>query len=335
MSARKFVVAALVALGSASAYAQGIDPQCPSGAALSNDRRLQDACQKSIDLFAFMAPQLGTPLAGGNATLGQASTLQGLGHFSIGLRANVMKGVLPKVDQVDFSTDGAVQSEYPTKDQIIALPAVDAAVGIYKGFPLGITRIGGVDALVSANYLPNYKSSGGELDIETTGSALKYGYGARIGILQESIIVPGLSVTWLKRDLPTVNITGNVGSANDTIVLNDLQLKSTAWRVVASKSFLIFGLAGGFGKDKYESSANLLAVVNEGGLLTARKTISFDQNLSRTNIFGDLSLNLLALKLVGEVGRASGGSVPTYNTFKSHRADDSYTYGSLGFRFGF
>ena len=76
-------------------------------------------------------------------------------------------------------------------------------------------------------------------------------------------------------------------------------------------------------------------MVNEGGVLTARKTISFDQNLSRSNVFADLSLNLLALKLVGEVGRASGGSVPTYNTFKGHKADDSYTYGSVGFRFGF
>lgn len=334
MSARKFLVAALVTLGSAPAFAQ-VSPQCPSGGALSNDQRVQDGCQKAIDLFAFMAPQLGTSLAGGNATLGQASTLGGLGHFSLGLRANVLKGALPKVDQVQPSTSGAVKSDYPTKDQILGLPTVDAAVGLYGGFPLAITRIGGVDALISATYLPDYKSSGGEIDVRTKGGALKYGFGARVGILQESVLVPGVSVTWLKRDLPTVNITGNVGTTSDTIAVNNLQLKSTAWRVVASKSFLIFGLAAGYGKDKYESSADLYAAVSGGGPVTGRKTIAFNQNLSRNNMFADLSINLLALKIVGEVGRVSGGSVPTYNTFGTHKADDPYTYGSVGLRFGF
>ena len=332
MHARTFVIAALIAGCSAPALAQGVSAQCPAGGSLSSDQRIQDACQKSIDLFAFMAPQLGTSLAGGNATLGQASTLAGLGHFSIGLRANVLKGALPQVNQIDVSTTGAVKSDFSTKDQILGLPTVDAAVGVYKGFPLGITHIGGVDALVSATYLPNYETN--DIKIETGGSALKFGYGARVGILQESLLVPGLSVTWLKRDLPSVDITGNIGGANDTIAVNDLQLKSTAWRVVASKSFLIFGLAGGYGKDKYESSADLLAVVDDG-LLSTRKTIAFDQDLSRSNIFLDLSINVLMLKLVGEIGRVSGGSVPTYNTFGSHKADDAYTYGSVGFRVGF
>lgn len=332
MHARPFVIAALVACCSTPAFAQGVSSQCPAGASLSTDRSVQDACQKSIDLFAFMAPQLGTALAGGNATLGQASTLNGLGHFSLGLRANVLKGALPQVDQVDVSTTGEVKSDFPTKNQILGLPTVDAAVGLYKGFPLGITRIGGVDALVSATYLPNYESD--DIKIETDGSALKFGYGARVGLLQETLLVPGLAVTYLRRDLPSVNITGNIGGANDTIAVNDLQLKSTAWRVVASKSFLIFGLAAGYGRDKYESSADLLAVVDDG-LLIRRKTIAFDQDLSRSNMFADLSVNLFVLKLVGEIGRVSGGSVPTYNTFGSHKADDAYTYGSVGLRVGF
>ena len=54
--------------------AQGISPQCPPGTATpsgpDNTRIAQDACQKAIDLFQYMAPQLGGLLAGGNATQG-------------------------------------------------------------------------------------------------------------------------------------------------------------------------------------------------------------------------------------------------------------------------
>jgi len=35
------------------------------------------------------------------------------------------------------------------------------------------------------------------------------------------------------------------------------------------------------------------------------------------------------------IGQVSGGTVNTYNTFQSGRADKSQTYGSVGFRLGF
>ena len=52
---------------------------------------LQDACQKGVDIFNLLAPQLGASLAGGNAVLGQSGALGGLGHFTIGVRGNVLQ----------------------------------------------------------------------------------------------------------------------------------------------------------------------------------------------------------------------------------------------------
>src|SRR3954471_15647942 len=75
---------------SGTARAQGIDSRCP-GLALP-DRAAQDACQKAVDIFAFMTPQLGIGLVGGNATLGATSALGGIGHFSIGVRGNATRG---------------------------------------------------------------------------------------------------------------------------------------------------------------------------------------------------------------------------------------------------
>src|SRR5450759_4662060 len=105
MKAHLFISLAAAALAATSASAQGVDTQhCPPGnvgAPIPDATRAsQDACQMAIDLFKYMAPQLGTSITGGNATLGQGSSLGGLGHFSVGLRVNAVQGSLPQIQNV-------------------------------------------------------------------------------------------------------------------------------------------------------------------------------------------------------------------------------------------
>jgi hypothetical protein len=57
--------------------------------------------------------------------------------------------------------------------------------------------------------------------------------------------------------------------------------------------------------------------------------------MTRSNVFADLSINLLILKLTGEIGQVSGGTINTFNTFSGKQAADSRLYGSVGARFGF
>jgi len=75
--------------------------------------------------------------------------------------------------------------------------------------------------------------------------------------------------------------------------------------------------------------------VNQNGLSGSAAVPGTTQSLTRTNVFGDLSLNLLFFKLTGEIGRSSGGTVNTYNSFSGGRADRSIVYASAGLRFGF
>jgi hypothetical protein len=341
MRARLFVLFAAVALGATSLEAQGVDTQrCPPGT-VSNlgvpdqTRASQDACQKAIDLFQYMAPQLGAAITGGNATLGQAGSLGGLGHFSAGFRVNAVQGSLPQVQNVTPAVTGAVSSQYATKTQLIPMPTAELAVGIFKGLPLAITNVGGVDLLVSASYLPEF--TGSNVSVKVPNGSLKFGYGARVGILQESILVPGVSVSYLHRELPTVSIAAN--SNNDSLYVNNLSLKSNAWRIVASKSLLLFGLAAGFGQDKYDASTQISAHVAARAVPPTPAAnagpVSLSQNLTRTNVFADLSMNLLLLKLTGEIGQVSGGTINTFNTFSGKQAADSRIYGSVGARFGF
>src|SRR5512146_1822730 len=104
MNVRFLVAAGLVMTTASSVRAQGLQsPKCPGGAQLSPEQIAQDACQQAYDVYQLLSPQLGLALTGGNATAGQGGVLGGLGHFSIGIRANGFSGLLPDVSNPDFT----------------------------------------------------------------------------------------------------------------------------------------------------------------------------------------------------------------------------------------
>ena len=324
MKGRIVLAAGLLALATASAGAQSAS--CPAGTL--EETATQDACQKALDLFQYMAPQLGTVIAGGNATLGQGGTLGGIGHFTIGIRANAIQGSLPNVEDHQPVATGAEATNYEPKDQFLGLPAVDAAVGVFKGIPLGLTNVGGIDLLLSAWFIPEYSGEG--VEVTADDGSLKIGYGARIGLLQESLLIPGVSATWMRRDLPVLSIAATSGAAE--LQVNSLDVQTTSWRIVASKSLpMLFGVALGYGRDTYESGASVQA--SAGGFTSA--AVDVGQDLTRTSMFANVSMSILLLKVVGEIGQVSGGDIATFNTFGDKPADDSRLYGSVGLRFGF
>jgi hypothetical protein len=314
--------------------------QCTvTGGNATSQNVVLDACQQAYDVFQFMAPQLGLALTGGNHTLGQNSALGGFPHFSLGLHATAFNGNLPAVDQFTQRTSGPTPSQQlPTKSQFLGLPAADLAIGIFGGLPLALTNVGGIDLLVSANYVPTINQNNVSVKPDQN---LQFGLGARIGLLSESIIVPGVSFTYLKRDLPTTTITGSTGTyvsaagtTSASLAINNTKVKTSGWRLVASKSLLLVGVAAGVGQDKYDQSADMTADVTTTLAGNSHAALSTAQSLTRTNYFFDANINLLVLKLTAEIGQVSGGTINTYNTFQSGRADKSQTYGSLGFRLG-
>jgi hypothetical protein len=329
---QSLVLAVGVALiAGATAEAQS----CPAGVPTSSAQATANSRQQASDLFQYMAPQLATAIAGGSATLGQSSSLGGLGHFSIGARGSAVAGSLPQVDQFPTCYTGAQSTELPTKSQVIPGGGADAAIGIFGGLPLALTNVGAVDLLLSATYLPAFDND--NVSVQLPDGSVKIGYGARVGLLSESIIVPGVSLSFMKRDLPTVNVRANSG-LSDSLFVTGLKVKTTSWRIEASKSLVVFGIFGGVGKDKYESSVDEVRASVLAGTF-GRQNASLDpapsQSLDRTNIFGGVKLNLLFFKLAAEVGQVSGGDVTTFNSFSDKAANASRTYGSVGLRFGF
>jgi hypothetical protein len=327
--------AGLVAASPVSAQ-QPYDPQCPS-----SDQVTHDACVKAIDLFRYMAPQLGTAIAGGNAILGSSGTLGGFGHLSFGLRVNAVAGDLPRIDRVAISDSGAVSDPFATRGQIIPLPAADLAVGVFGGLPLGLTNVGGLDLLVSASYLPEFDAN--QVSVRVPSGSIKLGFGARVGLIQESLLLPGVSLSILRRALPTVDIVGQT-EGGDSASVTGFDVTATSWRLTAGKSFMMFGLSVGGGRDRYSYEADASATVRTLLSDPVTRSVSDIQNasfqgrnlrvLDRTSYFADLSLNMPFFRLIGEIGQVSGGDVPTFNTFSGKPADKSRIYGSIGARIG-
>jgi hypothetical protein len=336
MKARLFAAAAAAfGIFASTAHAQEVDPQCPPGSSTllggpDNTMVAQDACQKAIDLFRYMSPQLSAVLAGGNPTQGFAGTLGGLGHFSLGVRGNGLNGSLPEMDRVVPNTRGARPDTYTIDTKPVGFITADLGIGLFKGKMT--SGFGSVDALVSASYVPEY--TGNDVDVTVPSGSIKLGFGAKLGLLRESSTRPGVSVSYLVRELPKVDITGKSGE--DRLFLNDVSVKTKSWRAVIGKSFFLLGAGAGFGQDSYDSNADITVTVaprqaTQGG---TGGPISLGQSLTRNNIFGTVWLNARLMKIVGEVGRVSGGDIVTYNQFEGVQAADARTYYSVGLSFG-
>lgn len=325
--AAALLAAGLLAAPALEAQTTGVSASCTGQGAA------EDACQKAADLFAFLAPQIGASIAGGNATLGQSGSLGGLGHFALTVRATGLRGELPNLDDVSVAVTGARSDEFGVDEQWFGLPQVDLALGLFGGLPVGLTSVGGVDLLLSGSWIPEVEED--DFALAAPDGQFKLGYGARLGILEETFTAPGVSVSYMRRELPTMDVIARPD--DDTLSVNGARVRVDSWRVVAGKRFMALGLVAGIGQDRYDSEASVTAIVND--LITGRTAMGtaapFSQELTRTNAFANLSLNLVALRLVGEIGRSWGGDVETFNTFEGTSAGEPRVYGSVGLRFGF
>ncbi len=314
-------IVALVTAG--SAQAQGSSAVNTSCVGLAGD-----TCQQAVDFFYYMSPMLGTAMTGGNTTLAQGGSLGGMRlgfipKIAIDARVNVVLGNIPAfTPQVGVPVKRSLAADAG----MVPMPAVDVALGVFKGIPLGVSNIGGVDLLASAINVPEISNADFSL---TPESSLSMGFGARIGLLQESLVAPGIGFSFIKRALPVTDLGSSSGTFS--FAVNDLDLSSTAWRLTISKSLLLFGIAAGYGQDTYTASIGGITATSGGTSVTAP---ALKSEMKRSNMFADVSMNLFVLKIVASGGIVSGGDMATFNTY-DNAADKSRTYGSVGVRFGF
>lgn len=333
MTATRAVVALTVALVLAAvprnvANAQSSTGTCVASAVFGSGSN--DVCQKGRDLFSFVTPQIGVAVAGGNALPGEGGALGGLGKRVLSVRVVAVDGSLPK-NTVPLTVGTSTASDFGASRTAVPLPAVDVGIGLLPGVPFGLTNVGGVDLLLGATYLPTVSRN--TLKLDPDGGGIGFSYGIRVGALQESSLVPGVSVSWQRRQLPTTDF--NYTPGNDTLNITGVDVRTDALRVVISKRLPLFGIAAGAGQDRINAAADMRGTVNENVAgVPVRETVTLfglRERTTRNTAFVNASFGVLAFRIVGEYGWSGAGTLrETVNGFGGRRANEGYRYGSLG-----
>ncbi len=295
-------------------------------------RNAADVCQKARDLFAFLVPQVGQAVAAGNPIPGDAGSLGGFGKRAISVRIVGVEAQLPRNNvPLSFTSDAVSASDFGAVRTAIPLPAVDLAFGVLPGVPLGLSNFGGVDILVGATVLPSVSKN--SFSVKPKSGGIGWSYGARVGLLQESSLIPGVGVSWQRRMLPKSEFFYTPG--NDTLSVTGTSVRADAIRLIVSKRLTFVGLSAGVGQDRINGKSNVSAVVNEQiSGVPQRGTGSLtglDESVKRSSAFVNASFSLLVFRVVGEFGWSKEGPErPTVNTFGSKKPNDGYRFGSLG-----
>ena len=343
-----WLAAALVAGWSAPALAQDAELNvCAAYPAAYRGR-----CTAVAQAAEAAQPRLAMLTAGGNPTLGTASTggrgLFGFPRLSTTLRANL---VLINFPDITVEYDG--ETAPPTQDRTVPALAVNgtAALAVTRGATVGPTMggVGAVDLLASLSYIPFDLYA---RDVFKAGSAqFALGGGARLGLLRESATLPGVSVSVMYRHLGGVQVgnachrleepeqpnavpsstrcrdAGEVGEA--VVGASGLSVRTTAGKTLAG-----FGLTAGVGYDSW-SDDNVQFAVSGEALGTSRRVYhsSAAVETSRWSVFANALRGFSRGSLVLEAGWMQGGErLPGFGTESDYDPEGGTLFGSLGLR---
>jgi hypothetical protein len=339
MTKKTWALAAAAALFAAPVAAQGnIETVCTSGTV---PVVAQEQCTIVAQAVDAAQPQLGILMAGGNPTLGTASTggvrLGLIPRVSLTGRINVVGARLPDIrEEADGQTDKFT----------VPAPAVGAnlSVGLTQGFSVApmIGGFGAIDLLGSVSVLPLSL-----LDDEFGDNAFSWGAGARVGLVRESFVTPGLSVSVMYRSLGDVsfgdvcdgtetNVTGNRYACTGDGDFGEIKFGLDNWssRLAVSKRLLGLGLTAGVGYDRFETSANFavrapVAPAVEG--IYRFEDVGVDND--RWSAFLDGSFTILFGSVVAEVGWMQGSDpISGFPSTSDFDPKEGTFFGSVGAR---
>lgn len=317
----------------------------------SIDEEAQYLCGQVVGVLTTVQPSVGIAFTGGNHVLGTATTmgrrLGVLPRVSVTARAN---GTL--VDMPDL-LDG-FNAELGSDQQIPALGSDraplgslqgDVAIGLFNGFSVGpaLGGLGAVDLLGSLSFVPTFD------EIGLTEDIINWGVGARIGILKQGLVVPGVSVSGMYRDMGEVRF-GDLGDGDPAEFATDLSTLSL--RAAVSKGILALDVAAGAGYDIYSSDVSFdFELVCPAEHCTPRTTFSpatpvaGELKTAAWNVHGNVGLSLLLLNIVAELGYQKATDVVTAEDLQEaglpNRApaiddlEDGRLFGGVGIRLTF
>jgi hypothetical protein len=318
---RRSSLAVLLLTLSVLPLAAQTNPQC-AGYQLD---RARNVCDAAIDGAHLFTPVAGILVSGGNAVLGSSDGLGGAPHFTITLRANATRVVVP---DVNYSGTGRTVAA----DQTVTAPApiVEGALGVYRGTSHGLFAL---DLLGSAQLLPTkvINSVTVAADARRIGSiALGLGIGGRLTLLGEGAMRPGITVSVMRRSIPRLDV-GKVADGDRFSFGTDLTV--TNYRATIGKQFSVLALAAGAGWDQYTGRASV--TFRDPLTDLVQPPIAIGLSDKRAVAFANAGLVLGPVLLVGELGYQRGKNLGLGTTFTNNDPTVQRLFGGAGIRFGF
>lgn len=333
------------------------------GAACSNipvtfSADTRDFCYTVAQAVESLQPQVGIVVAGGNLTPGSATHgglhLTSLPGLTVTGKVNIVSAHFPDV------SDASSGAGRVTGEKSLPAPVVQgtAALGIFKGVSPspGVSGLGSIDLLGSVSWLPIKPSQLHGFGENTATTA--YGFGGRLGLIKESFVTPGVSVTVMYHSLgqvsygdvcdtagPTLGGTGDGFDVESGICTGSgdpgelaFDLKDVSTRAQLAKHLGLFGFAAGVGYDKWKSEIDYGFRGSCAGTSNCFvRVTNADLDTDRFSAFANASVGGILGSLVGEVGWLQGDDpIAGYNSAASEFDPKKGTiFGSVGLKLTF
>jgi hypothetical protein len=298
-------------LGECAAVQVTADPAIPGGVPDGVNTQFRFLCGQVVDALTDVQPTVGIAFSGGAHTLGTSTTIgRRLGiapRVSLTARFNAALADVP--DLLDGflpagSADGELQVMGTSGVPVWAFQG-DAVVGVFNGLDYGpaLGGLGAVDLLGSVSFVPSAREIGLESAIATAG------LGARVGILRQGLVVPGISVSAMYRRMLGDVSFGDVAAGDPAEFSSNLSTVSLRGGV--SMGLAILDLNAGVGYDIYTSDVAFNwelvcpageCVAGQDVTLSPAGPVDGQLRTAAWNVHGNAGLNLTVLNLVAEVG---------------------------------
>lgn len=317
-------------------------------------------CGQVVNTVSNVQPSIGIAFSGGSHTLGTATTLgRRLGVFPrVAVSARLNGAWADAPDLLDGFEPTLGDDDRLAPMGTVGLPVGslqgDLTVGLFNGMSLGpmVGGLGAVDLLGSVSYVPTIDRVGLTQDI------VNVGVGARVGILQQGLVFPGISVSGMYRTMLDDVTFGSLEGGDPAEFSTDLSTLSL--RAGISKGLLMFDVAAGAGYDRYSSDVAfdfLLTCpedrcdpngdVDEPITLGTENGISGPLTTAAWNVHGNVGFSLLLLNIVAEAGYQKSMDVLDAEALRNaglgepgqeattETLDDGRFFGSIGVRLTF
>jgi hypothetical protein len=291
---------------------------------ITADQRNINVCNAAVDGADVFHPVAGLLVSGGNPVLGSIAGLGGFGHFALTARVNATRIRTP-----DLAYNGT-GTTVPQADKVFApAPLIELGVGVFQGVNGFLT----VDALGSAQLIPvkavsNFSVASGARKIGDI--ALGLGYGARVGVLPGRAIIPSVTVSVMRRDIPRITYGNTTGANNYSF---SLDLHATNLRAVAGYKFALLNVGAGLGWSKYTGDARIS--FKDQSILGTTIQVNTNLDNSRTMGFLNAGLDFPIVKIVAEAGYQFGKKQSLKTTFAGNDPSDSRLFAGAGVQFAF